>query len=202
MGRNIILLLLLVLSLFACKPTEHQQKLINDIEKSLPAMEQEVAKFEGTAEYLSKEQAKFEEINARLKKERKGKADSVYNALVKEHRKIVDAHNEKLEKAKTAVDGMKSLLEKLRQPLNFTYSTELIDGDFTTYDVMYVEAKPTLDASMEEHGKVEKALEARLKEIETEKLAMATSEASTAKKESPKPPPKSKPKARKKVSRS
>jgi hypothetical protein len=67
---------------------------------------------------------------------------------------------------------------------------------------MYVEAKPTLDASMEEHGKVEKALEARLKEIETEKLAMATSEASTAKKESPKPPPKSKPKARKKVSRS
>lgn len=173
MRQNIILFLLLILSSFACKPTEHQQKLISEIEKSLATMEQEVAKFEGTAEYLAKEQAEIEEINNKLKKERKGKVDSVYNALVKEHRKIVDAHNEKLEKAKTAVDGMKSLLEKLRQPLNFTYSTELIDEDFTTYDVMYVEAKPTLEASMEEHEKVEKDLKARLKEIETEKLAMA-----------------------------
>jgi hypothetical protein len=183
MRQNIILFLLLILSSFACKPTEHQQKLISEIEKSLATMEQEVAKFEGTAEYLSKEQAEFEEINNKLKKERKGKVDSVYNALVKEHRKIVDAHNEKLEKAKTAVDGMKSLLEKLRQPLNFTYSTELIDEDFTTYDVMYVEAKPTLEASMEEHEKVETALKARLKEIETEKLAMAAGVALSAKKE-------------------
>jgi len=183
MGRNIILFSLLVLASFACKPTEHQQKLISEIEKSLATMEQEVAKFEGTAEYLSKEQAEFEEINNKLKKERKGKVDSVYNALVKEHRKIVDAHNEKLEKAKTAVDGMKSLLEKLRQPLNFTYSTELIDEDFTTYDVMYVEAKPTLEASMEEHEKVETALKARLREIETEKLAMAAGVALSAKKE-------------------
>jgi hypothetical protein len=183
MGRNIILFSLLVLASFACKPTEHQQKLMSEIEKSLATMEQEVAKFEGTAEYLAKEQAEFEEINNKLKKERKGKVDSVYNALVKEHRKIVDAHNEKLEKAKTAVDGMKSLLEKLRQPLNFTYSTELIDEDFTTYDVMYVEAKPTLEASMEEHEKVETALKARLKEIETEKLAMAAGVALSAKKE-------------------
>jgi uncharacterized NAD(P)/FAD-binding protein YdhS len=183
MGRNIILFSLLVLASFACKPTEHQQKLMSEIEKSLATMEQEVAKFEGTAEYLAKEQAEIEEINNKLKKERKGKVDSVYNALVKEHRKIVDAHNEKLEKAKTAVDGMKSLLEKLRQPLNFTYSTELIDEDFTTYDVMYVEAKPTLEASMEEHEKVETALKARLKEIETEKLAMAAGVALSAKKE-------------------
>jgi hypothetical protein len=183
MRQNIILFLLLILSSFACKPTAHQQKLISEIEKSLATMEQEVAKFEGTAEYLAKEQAEFEEINNKLKKERKGKVDSVYNALVKEHRKIVDAHNEKLEKAKTAVDGMKSLLEKLRQPLNFTYSTELIDEDFTTYDVMYVEAKPTLEASMEEHEKVETALKARLKEIETEKLAMAAGVALSAKKE-------------------
>ncbi len=183
MRRNIILFSLLILTSFACKPTEHQQKLINDIEKSLATMEQEVAKFEGTAEYLAKEQAEIEEINNKLKKERKGKVDSVYNALVKEHRKIVDAHNEKLEKAKTAVDGMKSLLEKLRQPLNFTYSTELIDEDFTTYDVMYVEAKPTLETSMEEHEKVEKALEARLKEIETEKLAVAAGVVLSAKNE-------------------
>ncbi len=183
MRQNMILFSLLILTSFACKPTEHQQKLIGDIEKSLATMEQEVAKFEGTAEYLAKEQAEIEEINNKLKKERKGKADSLYNALMKEHRKIVDAHNEKLEKAKTAVDGMKSLLEKLRQPLNFTYSTELIDGDFTTYDVMYVEAKPTLEASMEEHEKVEKALEARLKEIETEKLAIAAGVALSAKNE-------------------
>jgi len=193
MRQNIILFLLLILSSFACKPTAPQQKLISEIEKSLATMEQEVAKFEGTAEYLAKEQAEIEEINNKLKKERKGKVDSVYNALVKEHRKIVDAHNEKLEKAKTAVDGMKSLLEKLRQPLNFTYSTELIDEDFTTYDVMYVEAKPTLEASMEEHEKVEKNLKARLKEIETEKLAMAAGAVLSAKKESPKSP--SKPKA-------
>jgi hypothetical protein len=84
----------------------------------------------------------------------------------------------------------------LRQPLNFTYSTELIDEDFTTYDVMYVEAKPTLEASMEEHEKVEKNLKARLKEIETEKLAMAAGVVLSAKKESPKSP--SKPKAQNK----
>ncbi len=178
MARNIILFSLLSLTVIACKPTEHQQKLIEQIEKSLATMEQEVAKFEGTAEYLAKEQAEFDEINARLKKERKGKADSIYNALTREHRKIVDAHNEKLEKAKTAIDGMKSLLEKLRQPLNFTYSTELIEQDFTTYDVMYVEAKPTLEASIEEHEKMEKELKARLKEIETEKLEIATASAS------------------------
>ncbi len=196
MGRNIILFSLLIVLSFACKPTEHQQKLINDIEKSLATMEQEVAKFEGTAEYLAKEQAEIEGINNKLKKERKGKVDSVYNALVKEHRKIVDAHNEKLEKAKTAVDGMKSLLEKLRQPLNFTYSTELIDVDFTTYDVMYVEAKPTLEASMEEHEKVEKSLKARLNEIEAEKLAAESAALSaktvSTKKESLKSPAKSK----------
>ncbi|MFQ3598483.1 MAG: hypothetical protein SNJ55_04500 [Chloroherpetonaceae bacterium] len=196
MVRNIILFTLLAFTLVACKPTEHQQKLISDIEKSLATMEQEVAKFEGTAEYLSKEQAEFDEMNAKLKKERKGKADSIYNALTREHRKIVDAHNDKLEKAKTAVDGMKSLLEKLRQPLNFTHSTELIDEDFTTYDVMYVEAKPTLEASMEEHEKVEKELKARLKDIETEKLAVAAGTALSAKNETPKPS--SKPKAQKK----
>ena len=183
MRRNIIFFSLLILTSFACNPTEHQRKLLSDIEKSLATMEQEVAKFEGTAEYLAKEQAEIEEINNKLKKERKGKVDSVYNALVREHRKIVDAHNEKLEKAKTAVDGMKSLLEKLRQPLNFTYSTELIDEDFTTYDVMYVEAKPTLEASMEEHEKVEKELKARLKEIETEKLAVAAGVVLSAKNE-------------------
>lgn len=192
MFRNIILFLFLALTVAACKPTAHQQKLIADIEKSLATMEQEVAKFEGTAEYLSKEQAEFDEINAKLKKERKGKADSIYNALTKEHRKVVDAHNDKLEKAKTAVDGMKSLLEKLRQPLNFTHSTELIDEDFTTYDVMYVEAKPALEASMEEHEKVEKELKRRLKEIEAEKLAAAGSAAVSAKNEVSKPSTKSK----------
>lgn len=189
MVRNIVLFSLLSLSLTACKPSEHQKKLIDNIQKSLATMEQEVAKFEGTAEYLAKEQAEFDEINAKLKKERKGKADSVYNALTKEHRKIVDSHNENLEKAKTAIDGMKSLLEKLNQPLNFTYSTELIDEDFITYDVMYVEAKPTLEASMEEHEKVEKDLKARLKEIEDEKLAAATA---SAKNETSKASPKSK----------
>lgn len=189
MVRNIVLFSLLSLSLTACKPSEHQKKLIDNIQKSLATMEQEVAKFEGTAEYLAKEQAEFDEINAKLKKERKGKADSVYNALTKEHRKIVDSHNENLEKAKTAIDGMKSLLEKLNQPLNFTYSTELIDEDFITYDVMYVEAKPTLEASMEEHEKVEKDLKARLKEIENEKLTAATA---SAKNETSKASPKSK----------
>ena len=189
MVRNIVLFSLLSLSLTACKPSEHQKKLIDNIQKSLATMEQEVAKFEGTAEYLAKEQAEFDEINAKLKKERKGKADSVYNALTKEHRKIVDSHNENLEKAKTAIDGMKSLLEKLNQPLNFTYSTELIDEDFTTYDVMYVEAKPLLEASMEAHEKVEKDLKARLKEIEDEKLAAATA---SAKNETSKASPKSK----------
>lgn len=189
MVRNIVLFSLLSLSLTACKPSEHQKKLIDNIQKSLATMEQEVAKFEGTAEYLAKEQAEFDEINAKLKKERKGKADSVYNAFTKEHRKIVDSHNENLEKAKTAIDGMKSLLEKLNQPLNFTYSTELIDEDFITYDVMYVEAKPTLEASMEEHEKVEKNLKARLKEIEDEKLAAATA---SAKNETSKASPKSK----------
>ncbi len=174
MVRNIILFSLLTLTAMACKPSEHQKKLIDDIQKSLATMEQEVANFEGTAEYLAKEQAEFDEINARLKKERKGKVDSIYNALTKEHRKIVDAHNENLEKAKTAIDGMRSLLEKLNQPLNFTYSTELIDEDFTTYDVMYVEAKPTLEASMEEHGRIEKELKARLEEIEKEKMAMVS----------------------------
>lgn len=188
MVRNIILLSSLLFAAFACKPTAHQQKLIDDIQKSLATMEQEVAKFEATAEYLSKEQAEFDEINAKIRKERKGKADSVYNALAREHRKIVDAHNEKLEKAKTAIDGMKSLLEKLQQPLNFTYSAELIDEDFTTYDVMYVEAKPTLEASMEEHEKIEKDLKARLKEIENEKLAAAA----PAKNEPAKASPKSK----------
>ncbi len=188
MVRNIVLLLL-SLSLTACKPSEHQKKLIDNIQKSLATMEQEVAKFEGMAEYLAKEQAEFDEINAKLKKERKGKADSVYNALTKEHRKVVETHNENLEKAKTAIDGMKSLLEKLNQPLNFTYSTELIDEDFTTYDVMYVESKPTLEASMEEHEKVEKNLKARLKEIEDEKLAAATA---SAKNETSKASPKSK----------
>jgi predicted RNase H-like nuclease (RuvC/YqgF family) len=190
MIRNIFLFSCLALTLVACKPTAHQQKLIGDIEKSLAVMEQEVAKFEGTAEYLSKEQAEFDEINAKLKKERRGKVDSIYSALTKEHRKVVDAHSEKLEKAKTALDGMKSLLEKLRQPLNFTHSAELIDEDFTTYDVMYVEAKPTLEASMEEHEKVEKSLKARLKDIETEKLA-AESLSLSPKKESPKSSPKS-----------
>lgn len=189
MIRNIFLFSCLALTLVACKPTAHQQKLIGDIEKSLVAMEQEVAKFESIAEYLSKEQAEFDEINAKLKKERRGKVDSIYNALTKEHRKVVDAHSEKLEKAKTALDGMKSLLEKLRQPLNFTYSTEYIDEDFTTYDVMYVEAKPTLEASMEEHEKVEKSLKARLKDIETEKLA-AESLTLSPKKEPPKSSPK------------
>ncbi len=189
MVRNIILFSFLALTVVGCKPTAHQQKLIGDIEKTLATMEQEVAKFEGTAEYLSKEQAEFDEINARLKKERKGKADSIYNALTKEHRKIVDAHNENLEKAKTAMDGMKSLLEKLKQPLNFTHSTELIDEDFTTYDVMYVEAKPVLEASMEAHEKVEKDLKARLKEIENEKLTAATA---LAKNELPKSSAKSK----------
>jgi small-conductance mechanosensitive channel len=189
MFRNIILFLFLALTVVGCKPTAHQQKLIDDIQKSLATMEQEVAKFEGTAEYLAKEQAEFDEINARLKKERKGKVDSIYNVLTKEHRKIVDTHSENLEKAKTAMNGMKSLLEKLNQPLNFTYSTELIDEDFTTYDVMYVEAKPMLEASMEEHEKLEKAMKARLKEIEDEKLTLATT---SAKNEPPKPPAKSK----------
>ncbi len=189
MVRNIVLFSLLSLSLTACKPSEHQKKLIDNIQKSLATMEQEVAKFEGTAEYLAKEQAEFDEINAKLKKERKGKADSVYNALTKEHRKIVDSHNENLEKAKTAIDGMKSLLEKLNQPLNFTYSTELIDEDFKTYDEMYVEAKPLLEASMEAHEKVEKDLKARLKEIENEKLTAATA---SAKNETSKASPKSK----------
>ncbi|MGQ9804468.1 MAG: hypothetical protein ACUVRP_00110 [Chlorobiales bacterium] len=186
MIRNIFLFSCLALTLVACKPTEHQQKIINEIEKSLPTMEQEVAKFEGTAEYLSKEQAEFDKINAKLKKERKGKVDSLYNLLTREHRKIVDEHNDKLEKAKTAVDGMKSLLEKLRQPLNFTHSTELIDEDFTTYDVMYVEAKPVLEASMQEHERLEKQLKARLKEIETENLALAAGTALSAKNESSK----------------
>jgi len=190
MVRNIILFAILSLQLFACTPTDHQQKLINDIEKSIATMEQEVAKFEATAEYLAKEQAEYEDINNRLKKERKGKVDSIYNALVREHRKIVDAHNENLEKAKTAVDGMKSLLEKLHQPLNFTYNTALIDEDFTTYDVMYVEAKPILEASMEEHEKVEKNLKARLNEIETEKVAAAGVSATSATNELPKPTPK------------
>lgn len=194
MIRNIFLFSCLALTLVACKPTVHQQKLIGDIEKSLVAMEQEIAKFEGTAEYLSKEQAEFDEINAKLKKERRGKVDSIYSGLTKEHRKVVDAHSEKLEKAKTALDGMKSLLEKLRQPLNFTYSTEYIDEDFTTYDVMYVEAKPTLEASMEEHEKVEKSLKARLKDIQTEKLATESLTLSP-KKESPKPSSKSSPKS-------
>ncbi|MFN3345220.1 MAG: hypothetical protein ACK4XY_03760 [Chloroherpetonaceae bacterium] len=184
---NIILFSLLTLTAMACKPSEHQKKLIDNIQKSLATMEQEVAKFESTAEYLSKEQAEFDEINAKLKKERKGKVDSIYNALTKEHRKIVDAHSENLEKAKTAIDGMKSLLEKLNQPLNFTYSTELIDEDFTTYDVMYVEAKPILEASMEEHGKIEKELKARLEEIEKEKMATVS-----AKNEPPKSSAKSK----------
>ncbi len=183
MTRNIILCSLLALSVVACKPTAHQQKLIDEIEKSLSTMEQEVAKFESTAEYLSKEQAEFDEINAKLKKERKGKVDSIYNALTREHRKVLDAHNDQLEKAKTAIEGMKSLLDKLRQPLNFTHSTELIDEDFTTYDVMYVEAKPTLEASMEEHEKIEKELKKRLKEIETEKLTAAAGTALSAKNE-------------------
>lgn len=184
--RNSILLSCLALVFFACKPTERQLKLIEEIEKSLATMEPEIAKFESTAEYLSKEQAEFEEINNRLKKERKGKVDSLYNALVKEHRKVVDAHQAALEKAKTALEQMKSLLEKLRQPITFTYSTDLIDEDFTTYDVMYVEVKPTLEASMEEHEKIEKELKARLKDIEAEKLATASSEASSAKNEAPK----------------
>lgn len=173
MSSRVFTLLLVSLFAFACKPTEHQQKLIADIQKSLVAMTQEIPKFEGDAEYLSKEQAKFDSVNAALKKERKGKADSVYNALAREHRKIVDAHAEHLEKAKTALDAMKSLLEKLNQPVNFTYSAELIEADYTTFDVMYAEAKPTLESSIEEHKKIEQALEARLKEIETEKSATA-----------------------------
>lgn len=54
---------------------------------------------------------------------------------------------------------------------------------------MYVEAKPTLEASMEEHEKVEKDQKARLKEIEDEKLAAATA---SAKNETSKASPKSK----------
>lgn len=177
MSSRVSALLLVCLFAFACKPTEHQQKLIVDIQKSLAAMTQEIPKFEGDAEYLSKEQAKFDSVNAALKKERKGKADSVYNALAREHRKIVDAHAENLEKAQTALDAMKSLLEKLNQPINFTYSAELIEADYTTFDVMYAEAKPTLESSIEEHKKIEQALEARLKEIEAEKSSMATATA-------------------------
>lgn len=175
MLRNLLVLFFLSFFALSCKPTEHQRKLIADIEKSLATMEQEIKAFEGEAEILSKGQAKFDDINANLKKERKGKVDSLYNALVKERRKIVDAHLENLEKAKTAMEGMKSLLEKLNQPINFTYSAELIEGDYTAFDVMYVEAKPALEASTEERKRIEEALEARLKAIESEKLALATS---------------------------
>jgi hypothetical protein len=161
----------LMLALAACSPTEKQKKLMSEIEQSLPTMQQETFQFEGTATYLAKEQSEYDSINAALKKARKGKADSLFNLHVKAHKKVLDSHNEHLEKAKSAVDGLKTVLEKLKQPLNFTHNTELIEEDFTHYDVMFVEAKPILEKSKDAHEEIEKLMKARLAAIEEEKQA-------------------------------
>jgi hypothetical protein len=160
----------LSLMTFGCKPNANQQKILSNLEKLVVVIDQEVLLQEGKQTYLSKDQEEFEAKNKSLKKEL-GKQDSVYNALTKAHRKTVDLHSEKLALIKESAEKSRSLIEKLNQPLNFTYSTLLIEEDAVHFDTTFTRSKPEFEKAMIEHERIESLMTVQLSKIDSIKTA-------------------------------
>jgi hypothetical protein len=168
----------LALTLGACKPNPRQQKLMEDLKKTAATLEQEVLQAEGKLTYLTKEQEEFDEKNKAYKKDFKGKNDSAYNALVKAHRKVVDDYADNTAALKGAAEKSAALLEKLSAPVNFTFSTDLIEEDVRLLDTTYAKVKPKLASAMPQHEKLETALHERDAAIEKMKQEQALAAAS------------------------